>query len=418
MSQDVAELRAGTFVSAGEACARSPVLRAAQHASGIIPRQPARMPLAAAMKFWSIVFFIGASQAALLALALWRRTVNSGANRALAVWIALIGFDLLIKALYFQAPSAGLYKLYRFVGLFAYFYSAFFYVYVGTLVEGRGLRWRDAVHLAPFLFALAVTLPLFLLGTEAMNALFARIRGGEGVAGRWWMDVLLFSCAVGYIGAALWRLQRYRRGLLQRRSDADRLSLHWITAMAVSQVVIWAIAIVQWLGDIPWIDYPLIYGAVAAWVFLVGYLSLHQAAVAVEPAATPEPDSTATPEADDARFPAVETRLAQLMRDDRLYAEPALTIAQLARRSGYPEYLVSAVINRRLGGNFWEYINTLRIEAVRERLADGADARTILDIAYASGYTSKSTFNAAFKRAHGETPSTYRQRCGLGRAGG
>lgn len=362
------------------------------------------------MTFWSIVFFIGASQAALLALALWRREVNRGANRTLAVWIAVIGFDLLVKALYFHGPAAGLYKLYRFVGLFAYGYGPAFFVYVGTLVEGRAPRWRDAVHGLPFLFALVITLPLLLLGPAELQALFARLRGGEGVAGRWWMDVILFGSAIAYIAAALWRLQRHRQGLLQQRSDADRHSLHWIVAMAASQVVIWCIALLQWLADIPWIDYPLIYGAVAAWVFLVGYLSLRQPAVAVEQSPAPAVADTPATETDDARFPAVESRLAQLMREDRLYAEPALSIAQVARRSGYPEYLVSAVINRRLGGNFWEYVNGLRIEAVRERLADRGDARTILDIAYACGFTSKSTFNAAFKRALGETPSAYRQR--------
>ncbi|NUO71735.1 MAG: helix-turn-helix transcriptional regulator, partial [Frateuria sp.] len=91
-----------------------------------------------------------------------------------------------------------------------------------------------------------------------------------------------------------------------------------------------------------------------------------------------------------------------------LYLEPALTIGQVAKRSGYPEYLVSAVINRRMGGSFWEYVNRLRVEAARERLADPADARTVLDIAYACGFTSKSTFNAAFKRQVGQTPSGYR----------
>lgn len=92
-----------------------------------------------------------------------------------------------------------------------------------------------------------------------------------------------------------------------------------------------------------------------------------------------------------------------------LYREPALTIGQLARRSGYPEYLVSAVINRRCGGTFWDYVNRLRVEAVRERLCDGADTRTLLDIAYDCGFTSKSTFNAAFKRQVGDTPSAYRR---------
>ena len=113
---------------------------------------------------------------------------------------------------------------------------------------------------------------------------------------------------------------------------------------------------------------------------------------------------------DDARSDAVEARLVELMDGAApLYLEPALTIGQVARRSGYPEYLVSAVINRRLGGSFWDYVNRLRVEAVREHLADAGDARTILDIAYACGFTSKSTFNAAFKRQLGETPSGYRK---------
>ncbi|WP_242109530.1 helix-turn-helix domain-containing protein [Luteimonas aquatica] len=89
--------------------------------------------------------------------------------------------------------------------------------------------------------------------------------------------------------------------------------------------------------------------------------------------------------------------------------EPALTIGQLARRSGYPEYLVSAVINRRFDGHFWDYINRQRIEAASAHLADASDARSILEIAYACGFTSKSTFNAAFKRQLGQTPSAYRQ---------
>jgi AraC-like DNA-binding protein len=92
-----------------------------------------------------------------------------------------------------------------------------------------------------------------------------------------------------------------------------------------------------------------------------------------------------------------------------LYLEPALTIAQVSKRSGYPEYLVSVTINRRLGGTFWDYINRLRIEAVCERLKDSADRRTVLDIAYACGFTSKSTFNTAFKRQVGVTPSTFRK---------
>jgi AraC-like DNA-binding protein len=359
------------------------------------------------MKFWSIVFLIGAAQAALLALALWRRPVNAQANRVLAVWIAVIGFDLSVKALYFHEPSVDLFKLYRFVGLFPFLYGSAFYLYVRALTQGRAPGVRDGVHLLGFVAVLALHAKLFLMDRAQTQAFMDRLAAG-GSWGSPWLDVALYAYSLSYVFAGLVRARRYRRELLQRRSDADRMSLHWIDAMALSQVVIWCIAVVQWQFRIPWIDYPLIYGAVVAWVFVVGYLSLSQVAVAVE---APQADAAPAeaPGADDPRFPAVEARLTQLMESEHLYSEPALTIGQLARRSGYPEYLVSAVINRRFAGNFWDYINRQRIEAARACLADAGDARTVLDIAYACGFTSKSTFNAAFKRQLAMTPSAYRQ---------
>lgn len=407
------------------------------------------------MIFWSLVFAIGVGQAALLALALWRRPVNARANRVLAGWIALIGVDLAVKAAYFHGPVPELLKLYRLVSLFPFLYGSAFYLYVRALTEARGLGRRDAVHLCGFLVALAVNAEVFAQDAAQQRAFFDHLLAGGHWPGRPWLDVLLFVYSLSYVVAGLVRVRHYRRGLLQRRSDADRMSLRWIDAMAVSQIVIWCIALVQWLARIPWIDYPLIYGAVVGWVFLVGYLSLNQAAVAVGPESelesraeaepgtrpelgsahgptshpaphpsldpsldpapdartdpAPEPKPAAAP-ADDPRFPAVEARLAQLMAQEQLYREPALTIGQLARRSGYPEYLVSEVINRRCEGPFWDYINRQRVEAARACLADPGDTRTILDIAYACGYTSKSTFNAAFKRQLGQTPSAYRQR--------
>jgi AraC-like DNA-binding protein len=213
------------------------------------------------------------------------------------------------------------------------------------------------------------------------------------------------------VAAALLRVHRYRRHLRERRSDADRMSLRWIDVMAACQIIIWIIATTQWLATLPGIDYRLLFGAIAAWVCVMGWLSLNQPPVASEPAtAGGEDAASGAGDFDDARIPAVEARLSQLMLgDDALYREPALTIGQVAKRSGYPEYLVSAVINRRFGGTFWDYINRLRVEAVRARLADRRDTRSILDIAYDCGFTSKSTFNAAFKRQTGETPSSYRK---------
>ncbi|WP_049622974.1 helix-turn-helix transcriptional regulator [Frateuria defendens] len=362
------------------------------------------------LTFWTFVYFAAAVQAALLALALWRRPANREANRLLAVWVALVGVDLAVKALYWHLLSPEWFRAYRFVALFPFLYGSLFYLYVRALTQERGFRTRDVVHLAGFVVMLGLNGHVFVMDDASLQALSARWIAGERAVGAWF-DVPLFLYSVSYVVAALALVHGYRRRLRARRSDADRLSLRWIDAMAGFQVAIWGLAIVQALVYLPVFNYGLLFGLVAAWVCMVGWFSLGQPPVPAEPAPSAAPAEEAVPVADESRYAAVEARLAQLMGGEApLYLEPALTIGQVARRSGYPEYLVSAVINRRLGGSFWDYVNRLRVEAVRGRLADPGEARTILDLAYACGFTSKSTFNAAFKRQVGETPSDYRRR--------
>lgn len=361
------------------------------------------------MQAWVIIYASAAAQAVLLALALWRRPANAAANHVLSAWTGLVGVDLAVRAVHMAAGDDRWLLAYAIVSLFPFLHASLFYVYVRALTTGCRPAMRDLVHFAGFAVALVVAWP--------------RLAGG----GSWevpgaWFTLFLFAYALAYVAAALARIARFRRQLRARRADADRQSLQWLGAMALSQALIWCIAALREVTRIPLVDYHLIYGAVALWIFVIGWFSLAQPQVPAQPLADTEhetaalggndapPDRTHDEADDDPRFPEVEARLTQLMSGEQLYREPALTIGQLARRSGYPEYLVSVVINRRFGASFWDYINRLRIDAMREHLAEPGETRTILDLAYACGFTSKSTFNAAFKRQLGETPSDYRRR--------
>ena len=350
---------------------------------------------------WILLYAIGAAQAAMLAPALWRRAANTAANRVLALWVALIGLDLAVKAAHMAAPEAGFAPAFRVARVLPFAYAPLFYVYVRALVSGQAPRWRDLAH--------GIWLAL-LLGWMAWRWMDGNAVPASGDWNRPWFDPLLFSVALAYLAAAALQVRRYGRWLRGRRSDADRLSLRWLAVMTACQFVIWGIASLHALSPLPWADYFLIYAAVAAWVCVVGWFSLAQPPVAEPmPAAPVAPGAPAQAGVEDPRFDEVEARLSSLMSEQALYREPALGIAQVARRSGYPEYLVSAVINRRLGGNFWEYVNRYRVEAVRACLDDAGDRRSILKIAYEAGFTSKSTFNSAFKRLVGRTPSDYRR---------
>lgn len=370
------------------------------------------------MNAWLLVYALGAGQGALLALALWQRRHEAAGQGLLAAWIALASLDLAVRALYLADPGPGLLRPYRLVGLFPFLHASAFYLYCRTVVRGDRLRRADLLHLAVFALAVLAWGDLLLLDEAGLAELYRALAAGRIPARAPWLDLAMMAWGLACLLLALRLVWRYRRRLLASASDGDPGALRWLIAMGLSQALIWAIAFGQWLTTLPWLSYRLIYAAVAAWVFLVGYLALVRpqvphAAGAIDEAAAGPPATEPPPAAghEDPRADAVAARIDALMTQGRVHREPALTIAQLARRSGYPEYLVSAVINRRHGVPFWEFVNRHRIADVCAALADPRDARTLLEIAFAAGFTAKSTFNAAFKRLQGETPAAYRRRC-------
>ena len=107
----------------------------------------------------------------------------------------------------------------------------------------------------------------------------------------------------------------------------------------------------------------------------------------------------------------IERKLQQAMEVDGLYQQSNLKLRDLCDHLNENTHYVSQVINQSLGTSFYELVNKYRIRAACEMLGDGMledRPKTILDIALEVGFNSKTTFNAAFKRATGITPSQYK----------
>jgi AraC-like DNA-binding protein len=59
--------------------------------------------------------------------------------------------------------------------------------------------------------------------------------------------------------------------------------------------------------------------------------------------------------------------------------------------------------------NFFDYVNGLRVAEVQRSLqADASSGQSLLEVAFAAGFNSKSTFNAAFRKLTGSAPSAWR----------
>ena len=97
------------------------------------------------------------------------------------------------------------------------------------------------------------------------------------------------------------------------------------------------------------------------------------------------------------------------MQENRFFAGNLASLSDLARRINESSHHVSQVINEKLGKNFFELIAQYRIEDAKRMLKSRQGNRmTIEEIAEEVGYNSKSSFNTAFKRLTGQTPSQFR----------
>ncbi|MGB4246906.1 MAG: helix-turn-helix domain-containing protein [Pseudohongiellaceae bacterium] len=108
--------------------------------------------------------------------------------------------------------------------------------------------------------------------------------------------------------------------------------------------------------------------------------------------------------------PALVSRIFDLLKQEKLYARPGLTIGELAERLSIQEYRLRRVINKQLGyRNFNQFLNEFRIEEACRRLALPHDQREpIANIAFDVGYSALSSFNKAFKDLHQITPTQFR----------
>ena len=102
-------------------------------------------------------------------------------------------------------------------------------------------------------------------------------------------------------------------------------------------------------------------------------------------------------------------RLQVLMQSRELYKEENLTLPELAASVQLSSHQLSEYFNVQLKVNFSRFVNRYRVEEACKLLVEKPEL-TVLNIAFAVGFNSKSVFNAAFSRETGLTPTAYRAR--------
>lgn len=231
-------------------------------------------------------------------------------------------------------------------------------------------------------------------------------------------QIALFTCAAAillflafttvYLVGALRLQARHRKEMMEQFANTERLSLDWLRSLLFLFLGVWlfvAIKQVLWLGSV---SSPPFYGALAfsemLSIAVFAYFGLRQPALRFEQA--DEVRGPRVPILTHAHTTRIAAKLVSALNTDRLYAQSDLSLRKLSDATGVTKNHISETLSQHLDVNFFDFVNARRVEEAKYLLADTNE--TVLAIAYEVGFNSRSTFNAAFKKHVGSTPSAYR----------
>lgn len=363
------------------------------------------------------------------------------ADRVLSFWLFSVGLHLL---LYYLFVSQKIYAFPFLLGLslpMPLLHPPLLFLYTYSLSKGE-LPKRWPLHFVPAAFCYLYLIPFLMLPDVQKAWVFQN--DGAGYEG--FMTALVVLMNLSGILYTVWAqrlLQQHRRVIADLFSWQENINLQWLQNLIYGLAVIWLA--VLFAND------TLVFVFTVLFVLFIGYFGIRQAGVFSNQQAfsrampeqylenaglNPAPkeyfsenilvgDQVVVLEVD-AKLPSGDKKkyeksgltiasaqvlheeMHRLMIHEQLFKDSTLSLSSLAERlQTHPNYL-SQIINEKEGKNFYDYVNTLRIEAFL-KMASEPDSRrfTLFALALECGFNSKSAFNRFFKKATGQSPSDY-----------
>lgn len=285
------------------------------------------------------------------------------------------------------------------------------YLYVASITRAQfALKPVHLVHLLPALVTV-VLMALFEIDGNDLRHIWAIDEPQpERTVAFLWDAVKLVPLLYSFAAVVL--VQRYRSELKDEYSHFSSTEPRWLNILTLGFFISWTWTVVVHLvakfTTPETADYLGIADNYITFILING-LFTYSLAYAHQLLATRSEETRAPAEEKPSESAIDLVRAA--METDKVYLHQNLNIEQFAARLQMPIKEVSAVINKHFGTNFFEFINSYRVEEAKRLLADPAmGEQTILDVLLEAGFNSKSAFHRFFKRLVGESPSEYRKR--------
>jgi AraC-like DNA-binding protein len=385
-------------------------------------------------RYFVIAGIINTGLFAFLLLASKRNTI---ASFLLIVIMAVFSFQALINAFdtrdFFLANP----HLSRISWVLPTLFGPLIYLFVKKLTtDEEKLYWKDLVHFVAFVVYFIILSPWFFTSANNKRALLEDF-DKLSLSDFGWMNQLSILIILFYCLLSLRQLKIYSASIENRFSELSNLRLEWMKKFIYFVLIILAISALGFYGrkwNLPFLTnfYHYNYALIVLVLYWIAYKCLTQPQIfklekqpapgQYVPVLEAEPVEVIS---ETVPAPAVKylksgldnesagilyERLLFHMKSEKPYLEHDLNIYKLSEQIGTSRHYLSQVINEKAGKSFFDFINGFRVEEAQAKLTDPSMAnKSILGIAFDSGFNSKATFNTTFKKHSGMTPSAYQK---------
>ncbi|MCB2206217.1 AraC family transcriptional regulator [bacterium] len=376
----------------------------------------------------SLFFIAGIGVAVLIEFLLISKKQQTLSDRILTAWMFLIIVHLFLFNLYYTGDSYRVPFLLGFELPLPMLHGVFLFYYV-SFVTGQLPRNRKLLllHLLPAAVMYGYLLAVFILPLSSDQKIAVYEARGAGFELfnilRLWATTI---SGVVYVILSAVLLRRHRIAIRDSFSDLDKISLRWLEILTYGMGGIWLLLLL-------FHNEPLTFSGVVTFIFLIGFFGVRQGNI-FSPADMKSAPAAPTEEAEgqtaeevkagiesevqpkkytksglsDEAAEGLHAALIALMEEKNMYQKSDLSINDLASTLEVPPNHLSQVINQREKKNFYDFVNSYRIEAFKRQIAARKNQQfTLLSIAYDCGFSSKSSFNRCFKNETGQTPSQF-----------
>lgn len=292
--------------------------------------------------------------------------------------------------------------------------SVVLWLYSKSLLRTTKFRFQILLNFLPFIVGLLLSIISYSsvpdeLIVEHFLKIEDNIRNNKSLFS---IDVfvlflIIITISIVYFGKSIREVKKFNIILYNHFSNLKNISANWILKFHGLWIFLFLIPIILYIVNYMYpiinirvlLSFMIIIQVLFSFIFNLNVTSQNYVSI-------PKKDISKQENKPIKQFKDKLNELKIVLETNQYYQDENISLVRLSSYLKIKPIELTEIIKYSEFDNFYDLINTYRIESIKKELIKSTEQ--IMIIAYDNGFNSKSAFNRIFKDKTGQTPSTFR----------